>query len=77
LRDDEVDSFASELNAIMSYVEQIDSVDVSGLEPTDQVTGLTNVMRPDEIADYSETTEQLLQNAPEQEKNQIKVKRVL
>ena len=77
LRDNEVDSFVVELNAIVEYVEQIDSVDVSGLEPTDQVTGLKNVMRSDEIVDYGETTASLLKNAPVQEKNQIRVKRVL
>lgn len=77
LSDNEVDKFVIELSAIVEYVKQIDSVDVSGLEPTDQVTGLMNVMRPDEIVDYGETTEVLLKNAPDREKNQIKVKRVL
>jgi aspartyl-tRNA(Asn)/glutamyl-tRNA(Gln) amidotransferase subunit C len=77
LTDDEVDKFTVELDAIVKYVEQIDSVDTSGLEPTDQVTGLKNVMRPDEITDYGETTSELLKNAPATEKNYIKVKRVL
>lgn len=77
LRDEEVDKFVDELSAIVEYVEQIDSVDVSGLEPTDQVTGLKNVMRPDKVIDYRESTEELLKNAPAQEKGQIKVKRVL
>lgn len=77
LRDDEVDKFVQELGAIVEYVEQIDSVDVSGLIPTDQVTGLKNVMRSDEVQDYSETSVELLKNTPAQEKNQIKVKRVL
>lgn len=77
LREDEVDKFVGELDAIVHYVEQIDSVDVAGLEPTDQVTGLKNVMRADEVIDYEETTEELLKNAPARENNQIKVKRVL
>jgi len=77
LGDEEVDRFVVELGEIVGYVEQINSVDTAGLEPTDQVTGLKNVMRPDEIVDYGETTEELLKNAPDREKNQIKVKRVL
>lgn len=81
LQDDEidefVDKFTEELNAIVKYVEQIDSADVSGLKPTDQVTGLSNVMRPDEVIDYGTAPEELLKNAPALEKNQIKVKRIL
>ncbi len=58
-------------------MEQISSVDTSGLQPTDQVTGLKNVMRPDKTIEYGETTDELLKNAPAKEKNYIKVKRVL
>ena len=77
LNDEEVDKFVDELNSIVKYVEQISSVDTSGLKPTDQVTGLKNVMRPDKTIDYGETAEELLKNAPASEKNYIKVKRVL
>jgi aspartyl-tRNA(Asn)/glutamyl-tRNA(Gln) amidotransferase subunit C len=77
LRDEEIDKFVDELSSIVRYVEQINEVDVSGLEPTDQVTGLKNVMRPDEIIDYDESQKELLKNAPSVEKGQIKVKRVL
>jgi aspartyl-tRNA(Asn)/glutamyl-tRNA(Gln) amidotransferase subunit C len=77
LRDDEIDKFVGELNQIVKYVEHIDEVDVKGLEPTDQVTGLMNVMRPDERVDYGSSPKELLKNAPASEKNQIKVKRIL
>ncbi len=77
LTDEEIDKFVSELDAIVKYVKQIDSVDVSGLRPTDQVTGLTNVMRPDEKIDYATSPKELLKNAPALEKDQIKVKRIL
>lgn len=77
LRDDEVEKFVVELGSIVEYVEQINSLDAEGLEPTDQVTGLTNVMRPDEVVDYGATPKELLKNAPQTQKNQIKVKRIL
>ncbi len=77
LSDDEVDAFADELSAILGYVEQLGSVDVTGLEPTNQVTGLTNVMRPDEVIDYGYAPGKLLENVPAVEKNQLKVKRMI
>ena len=77
LTDDEVTKLATEVTDILQYVEQLQQVDVGGLEPTSQVTGLTNVMRDDVVHDYGMTPEQLLQNAPSVEKGQLKVKRMI
>jgi aspartyl-tRNA(Asn)/glutamyl-tRNA(Gln) amidotransferase subunit C len=77
LADDEVDRFAKELNNIVQYIEQLQAVDTSGLEPTEQVTGLVNVTRPDEIHEYGVTPEELLKNAPALEDQHIKVKRMI
>lgn len=77
LSDEEVASFTEELSEILGYVEQLSSVDVSGLEPTNQVTGLTNVMRKDEVIDYGYAPADLLQLPPKVEKDQIKVKRMI
>ncbi len=73
----QIDTFVHELEEIIGYVEMLGDVDVAGLDPTQQVTGLKNIMRPDEEVDYGVTPKDLLRNAPAQEKNQIKVKRVL
>jgi aspartyl-tRNA(Asn)/glutamyl-tRNA(Gln) amidotransferase subunit C len=77
LTDEEVDKFAAEFTAILGYVEQLQSVDVTGLQPTSQVTGLTNVTRKDEIRDYGYETKELLKNVPQTENDQIKVKRMI
>lgn len=77
LSDAELERLSVELPSILDYVEQLASVDVSGLEPTDQVTGLTNVMRPDEIRDYQAKPADLLKGVPNTEANQIKVKRMI
>jgi aspartyl-tRNA(Asn)/glutamyl-tRNA(Gln) amidotransferase subunit C len=77
LTDEEVGEFSSELSAILQYVEQLSSVDVEGLLPTSQVTGLTNVTRPDEIKSYGYEPLDLLKNVPATESNQIKVKRMI
>ena len=76
LTDDEVDRFAVELGSIVEYVEQLQEIDVEGLLPTNQVTGLTNVTRPDAVLEYA-SQEQLLKNLPNREDNYIKVKRVI
>lgn len=77
LTDSEVDEFSGELTAILQYVEQLSSVDVDGLDPTSQVTGLTNVTRADEIKNYGYEPLDLLKNVPTTENNQIKVKRMI
>lgn len=77
LSDDEIEQFTAEISAILGYVEQLQAVNLTGLKPTNQVTGLTNVMRPDEIKDYGATPEELLKNAPATKGGHIKVKRML
>ncbi|HZL07605.1 MAG TPA: Asp-tRNA(Asn)/Glu-tRNA(Gln) amidotransferase subunit GatC [Candidatus Dormibacteraeota bacterium] len=73
----EIEQFAAEMSEILQYVEKLQNVDVKGLEPTHQVTGLTNVTREDEIRDYGYKPEDLLKNVPHVKDNQIKVKRML
>ena len=77
LSDDEVAQFTEEISSILGYVEQLQTVNLETLEPTQQVTGLTNVMREDEVVNYGPTPEELLKNAPETDSGHIKVKRML
>lgn len=75
--DQEVAKFTAEFNAILGYVEQLQSVDVAGLKPTSQVTGLTNVTRADEVIDYGYKPRDLLKNVPHGKDDQIQVKRMI
>lgn len=77
LSEDEIAEYSQELSAILQYVEQLQGVDVDGLQPTHQVSGLTNVMRDDEIVDYGYDPHDLLKNVPTVESDQIKVKRMI
>lgn len=77
LSDQEVDEFSEELSAILQYVEQLSSVDVDGLKPSNQVTGLTNVMREDEITEYGYEPHALLGNVPRTQGDMIKVNRMI
>lgn len=77
ISDEEATEFEAEINEILQYVEQLQAVDVSGLEPTAQVTGLTNVARDDTVIDYGYTADDMLKNVPAVERRQIKVKRMV
>lgn len=77
LTDEEVEEFRGELSAILEYVEQLQNVEVDGLKPTNQVTGLTNITRSDEVKDYGYQAADLLKNVPAVKDNQIKVKRMI
>jgi aspartyl-tRNA(Asn)/glutamyl-tRNA(Gln) amidotransferase subunit C len=77
LNEAEIEQFRAEMSDILQFVEQLQSVDVNGLEPTHQVTGLTNVTRDDEIKDYGYKPEDLLKNVPHVKDHQIKVNRML
>jgi aspartyl-tRNA(Asn)/glutamyl-tRNA(Gln) amidotransferase subunit C len=77
LNGEEAEKFREELSSILEYVETLNSVDTSGLEPTYQVTGLKNITRKDEARDYGYKAEDLLKNAPAVKDKQFKVNRVL
>jgi aspartyl-tRNA(Asn)/glutamyl-tRNA(Gln) amidotransferase subunit C len=77
LTDEEVTEYSEELSAILQYVEMLQSVDVSGLKPTNQVTGLTNVEREDVVTDYGYEPLDLLKNVPHTQTNLLKVKRMI
>lgn len=77
LTDQEVDEYLKELTQVLEYVEQLRGVDVEGLQPTTQVTGLKNVMRDDSVIDYGISPEELLRLAPKTQDGLIKVKRMI
>ncbi len=77
LSEAEVDEYLKELTAVLQYVEQLQDVDVDGLQPTTQVTGLTNVMRDDTVRDYGVSRDDLLRLAPKTDDGQLKVKRMI
>jgi aspartyl-tRNA(Asn)/glutamyl-tRNA(Gln) amidotransferase subunit C len=77
LTEQEVERFQTEISTILEYVEQLNSVNLDNLAPTNQVTGLTNVMRPDVEKQYGATPEELLKNVPATHEGHIKVRRML
>jgi aspartyl-tRNA(Asn)/glutamyl-tRNA(Gln) amidotransferase subunit C len=63
LTEAEVDKYSEQLSGILEYAGQLSAVDTAGVEPTSQVTGLTNIMREDEVIE-SGISEELVASAP-------------
>lgn len=78
LSESELEQYGNQLSGVLSYIDQLAEVNVEGVEPTAQVTGLENVWREDAVIDCPEDErEAALREAPELEGHQVKVKRVL
>jgi aspartyl-tRNA(Asn)/glutamyl-tRNA(Gln) amidotransferase subunit C len=77
LSDEEVAQMSVELGQIVEFVEQLQEVDVDGVDTTNQVTGLTDVWRPDVVRPKNIERDELFKNLPERQGDYIKVKRVL
>ncbi|MDD3481190.1 MAG: Asp-tRNA(Asn)/Glu-tRNA(Gln) amidotransferase subunit GatC [Patescibacteria group bacterium] len=77
LTEKEVEKFQGELSDILGYVETIQKVDTKDVEPTAQVTGLTDVWRVDKKSPSNLSRDEILANTPEKQDGYIKVKPVL
>ena len=77
LSDDEINALQGDITNILDYINQLNELDTTGVEPTYQVTGLENVWRDDVVDDGGVDREQLLQLAPERVDSSIKVPQVL
>lgn len=64
LTEEEVAKFSTELTAILEYVDKLSEVETEGVEPTAQVTGLSNCSRTDDITPAIATPDDLLSTSP-------------
>lgn len=64
--DDRLEPLAEELTAIMGWIEQLNEVDVDGVEPMTSVVDATLPMRDDVVTDGN-IQDQVLANAPKSE----------
>ena len=60
---DEEQKFGAQLGQILGYIEKLNELDVSQVEPTAHAVPLVNVTRPDEVRP-SISNEDALRNAP-------------
>ena len=76
LTDDELESYAGQLDAILGHVSQIQAVDVTGVKPTGNPLADVNVSRPD-VLEPCLTQEQALAQAPKAVDGRFAVPRIL
>jgi aspartyl-tRNA(Asn)/glutamyl-tRNA(Gln) amidotransferase subunit C len=76
LTDEELDSYAGQLDAILGHVSQIQAVEVTGVEPTGNPLKDVNVLRPD-VVEPSLTQEEALAEAPTAVDGRFAVPRIL
>jgi aspartyl-tRNA(Asn)/glutamyl-tRNA(Gln) amidotransferase subunit C len=64
VEEEELPALASEFNAILGFVEQLNEVDVEGVEPMTSVTPMRLKRRADVVTDGNQQ-EKILSNAPD------------
>lgn len=76
LTDEEKDLFGSQLVSILRYIEKLNEIDTTGIEPTSHVLSLSNVMR-DDVVEQSLSREEALANAPARTEQFYRVPRII
>jgi aspartyl-tRNA(Asn)/glutamyl-tRNA(Gln) amidotransferase subunit C len=76
LSEAEIAKFQTQLSQVLEYVEKLEQVDVSGVEPTAHANAVHNVFRADESRRWF-TPEQALANAPRQANQLFVVPKVI
>lgn len=76
IHDNEVQRMTKELNAILGFVEQLNEVDVSSVEPLTSVIPMTLRTREDNITDGNKAAD-IVANAPVTEDNFFLVSKIV
>jgi aspartyl-tRNA(Asn)/glutamyl-tRNA(Gln) amidotransferase subunit C len=76
LAEQEKEKLTDQLSNILTYVEKLNELDTTGVEPTSHVLAINNVMR-DDVAEESLSQDQALANAPEKAAGHYKVPKII
>lgn len=72
----EMEKFTLQLNSILTYMDKLNELDTSNVEPMSHVIDVCNAFRDDTVRE-SFSQEVALGNAPEREKGFFKVPRII
>jgi len=72
----DLEKFATDLSAVLDWIEELKEVDVEGIEPTAHITGMVNRLREDSLDNF-ESKKAIIDLFPESKDGYGKVKSVL
>ena len=76
LSEGEKETFGNQLEQILTYMEQLNRLDTTGVEPTSHAIPIYNVFREDEVK-LSFPQEEVLAISPDEEDGHFKVPRII
>ncbi len=74
--EDQLDTYTSQLEEILSYVQELQAVDTEGVPPTTRAVEVINVLRKDNLEDVN-IREEILDQAPQREGDFFRVPKIL
>lgn len=77
LSEEEVDKFSKQLSTVFEYMDVLKEVNIEGVEPTAQTTGLENVTRQDVVRSWGDASALLKCSPFPLQADQIRVKPIL
>ncbi len=76
LNEDLIETYTSQLEKILEYVDQLEKVDTDNVPPTTRAVEVVNVLREDSIQD-TDVREELINLAPNRDGDFFKVPKIL
>lgn len=77
LSDEEAVRYQEQMDHILKYLEQLDAIDVTDIEPTAHAGAVYDVVREDIATDTSLTRDAALKNAPAVARDQFRMPKVV
>ncbi|CRK82376.1 Asp-tRNA(Asn)/Glu-tRNA(Gln) amidotransferase subunit GatC [Neobacillus massiliamazoniensis] len=76
ITEEEAEKMTKQLDAIITFAEQLNELDTENVEPTYHVLNMKNVLRED-VSQQGLPREEVLENAPQHQDGQFKVPSIL
>lgn len=76
ITEEETEMFTTQLDAIITFAEQLNEIDTTGVEPTTHVLEMKNILREDK-AEKGLPVEDVVKNAPDHKDGYIRVPSIL
>lgn len=76
LSEEEKQKFSNQFESIIKWINELNEVDTTTIEPIFSITGIENNLRKDEEYIF-ENREQIIKNFPNKEYDFVKVKKVI